>query len=157
MAVQTVDKVDLERYVGLWYEISKMPNRFQAKCKGDVTARYTRRSDGRIEVINRCRTSKGEMDEARGVARVVDETTNAKLQVSFVGLFGVNFFWGDYCILGLGDEYEFAVVGHPERKYGWILARTPTLDEATLQKAHQVLRSTGYDPASFVSTPQKSE
>jgi apolipoprotein D and lipocalin family protein len=76
--VQTVPSVDLDRYAGEWFEIARYPNRFQRQCMGDVSATYTRRPDGRIDVVNRCRTATGDT-EARGVARVVDERTFTKL------------------------------------------------------------------------------
>jgi len=84
----------------------------------------------------------------------VDANTNAKLEVSFVSFLGMNFFWGDYWIIGLGDDYDYAVVGHPERKYGWILARTPKLEETTLDEIFAVLREKGYDPDDFEMTVQ---
>src|SRR4249920_473757 len=76
-AVRTVGKVDLARYVGEWFEIARFPNRFQRQCAGDVRANYATRADGRIDVINRCRTADGSLTEARGVARVVDPRTSA--------------------------------------------------------------------------------
>src|SRR5262245_34408014 len=75
--VRTVPSVDLDRYLGKWFEIARFPNRFQRKCVGDVSATYARRPDGLLDVINRCRTAGGET-EARGVARIVDEQTFAK-------------------------------------------------------------------------------
>lgn len=150
----TVPSVDLERYAGLWYEIAKIPNRFQKKCAGNTTAYYSIRSDGKIDVINRCMKQNGDFDEARGIARVEDPLSNAKLKVSFVRFLGMSLFWGDYWIIGLGDNYEYAVVGTPNRKYGWILARNPKLDEATLQTITELLREQGYDPADFEMTRQ---
>ncbi len=150
----TVPSVDLERYAGLWYEIAKIPNRFQKKCAGNTTAYYSIRSDGKIDVINRCMKQNGDFDEARGIARVEDPQSNAKLKVSFVRFLGMSLFWGDYWIIGLGDNYEYAVVGTPNRKYGWILARNPKLEEATLQTITELLREQGYDPADFEMTRQ---
>jgi apolipoprotein D and lipocalin family protein len=153
---QPVAHVDLDRYVGSWYEIAKIPNKFQKQCVGGTTAEYRLREDGRIDVINRCRTANGVVDEARGIARVVDEKSNARLKVSFVRFLGRNWFWGDYWILGLGPDYEYAIVGHPERTYGWILSRTPTLDEATRSSIDAQLRAQGYDLQQFEPTPQDS-
>src|SRR5512147_2865180 len=86
-AVRTVDRVDLDRYLGEWVEIARFPNRFQRTCAGDVRATYVRRADGRIDVINRCRTTDRSVIEARGVARVVDARTSAKLKVRFAPAF----------------------------------------------------------------------
>jgi apolipoprotein D and lipocalin family protein len=127
--MQTVDAVDVDRYVGNWFEIARLPNSFQDECIGDVTASYATRSDGRLDVVNRCRTEDGAI-EARGVARIVDIETRARLKVRFAPavLSFLPFVWGDYWILGLGHDYSWAVVGSPDRKYLWILARTPALD-----------------------------
>jgi len=150
----TVQQVELSRYIGLWYEIAKIPNRFQKKCAGNTTAKYELREDGRIDVINSCVTADGKNNRIKGVARIVDAATNAKLQVSFVSLLGLRLFWGDYWIIGLGDNYEYAVIGHPQRKYGWILSRTPQLEPTTLATIHALLREKGYNPDEFVMTRQ---
>jgi apolipoprotein D and lipocalin family protein len=152
--LETIKSVDLKKYAGLWYEISKIPNRFQKKCAGGTTAEYTLLDNGKVRVINRCREADGKTNSANGVARVVDKETNAKLQVSFVRFFGRNWFWGDYWIIGLDEDYQWAIVGHPKRKYGWILARTPKLGPEALKKCNGILREKGYNPANFVATEQ---
>jgi apolipoprotein D and lipocalin family protein len=151
--VRTVDEVDLDRYAGEWFEVARYPNRFQRHCTGDVRAIYARRADGRIDVINRCATSSG-MDEARGVAKVVDRATRAKLKVRFAPavLSVLPFVWGDYWILGLASDYSWAVVGSPDRKYLWILARTPALDAESYGRALAVLRGNGFDETRLVRT-----
>ena len=110
--VRTVPFVDLDRYAGDWFEIARFPNRFQRQCVGDVRASYARRADGRIDVVNRCRTDDGRT-EARGIARVVDERTFARLKVRFAPawLSLLPFVWGDYWIIGLAEDYSWAVVG----------------------------------------------
>lgn len=148
-ALTTVSSVDLSRYVGRWHEIAKIPNRFQKKCVGDTTAEYSLRPDGQIDVLNSCRVADGTIDTARGVAKIVDRQTNARLKVSFVQFLGMRLFWGDYWILGLGDNYEYAVIGTPGRKYGWILSRTPQMSQENLEKARQILRQQGYRVESF--------
>jgi apolipoprotein D and lipocalin family protein len=149
---EPVEFVDLERYAGLWYEIAKIPNRFQKKCSGETTALYSIREDGKIDVVNRCNDKTGKPIEAKGIAKVVDKESNAKLKVSFVRLLGIRLFWGDYWIIGLGDDYEYAIVGTPDRKYGWILSRTPSIPSETLDRIYQELRLQGYDPDVFVMT-----
>ena len=148
----TVTKVDLQRYQGGWYEIARLPNRFQDQCVSDVTAAYRIRDDGRIDVTNRCLLADGQTDEALGVARVVEPGSGARLEVSFVSLFGWQLFWGDYWILDLDESYDYSVVGTPGRGYGWILARTPDISPALRVRIDQVLRAAGYDPARFVDT-----
>jgi apolipoprotein D and lipocalin family protein len=139
--LKTVPRVDLDRYLGTWYDIASFPQRFQQGCTG-TTATYTKRPDGQIDVLNRCRKEAldGKEDAARGRARVVDSTTNAKLKVSFFRPF-----WGDYWIIDLGSNYEFAVVGHPSRDYLWILSRTPTMDAAVYDGIIARLRAQGYE------------
>lgn len=149
---ETVSQVDLDRYVGTWYEIARLPNSFQDQCAGNVTADYNRLDDGNIEVVNRCVDKKGVLDEAHGVARVVDRSSNAKLEVSFVSLFGWRLFWGDYWILYLDDDYSHVVVGTPNRKYAWILARTRSLSAQAWERSRQILLRAGYDPDELVKT-----
>jgi apolipoprotein D and lipocalin family protein len=152
----TVAKVDLKRYVGLWYEIARIPNRFQKQCAWGVTAEYILRDDGRIDVINRCRRSDGKTEEARGLARIEDPPTNARLKVSFFSILGWRPVWGDYLIIGLGENYQYALVGSPDRRYGWILARQHKLQEATLKEIFARLRAQGYDPKLFQMTRQEA-
>lgn len=153
-AVNTANFVDLGKYVGKWYEIAKIPNRFQKGCVRNTTAEYKVRDDGEIDVINRCIEADGSVNEAEGLAKVVDEKTNSKLEVSFVSIFGIHLFWGDYWIIGLDKNYQYAIVGHPERKYGWILSRTPKLSEEKLTEAFDILKENGYDPANFEMSVQ---
>lgn len=155
-APKTVASVDLKKYVGLWYEIAKIPNRFQSDCAGETTAWYEILDDGKIKVVNSCSEKDGSKNVADGIAKVVDTKTNAKLEVSFFSILGIRPFWGDYWILGLGNNYDYAVVGTPDRKYGWILSRTPEMTEDQLQQAFQTLKDNGYNPAKFVPTPQKA-
>lgn len=152
--VKTVLSVDLNKYAGKWYEIAKIPNKFQRNCISGATATYKLREDGDIDVINRCTEDDGEIDDAEGLAQIVDTVSNAKLTVSFVSILGFHFFWSDYWIIGLGENYDFAVVGHPTRRYGWILSRTPKLSEEKLGEAFQILKNNGYNPKDFVMTKQ---
>ncbi|MEJ5300547.1 MAG: lipocalin family protein [Thermodesulforhabdaceae bacterium] len=152
--LETVGYVDLSNYVGLWYEIAKIPNKFQRKCDKNTTAFYSLNQNGDIVVVNSCVTSSGERIEVKGLARVVDKNTNAKLKVSFFNFLGINLFWGDYWIIGLSHDYNWAVVGTPGRKYGWILSRHPSLDEQTLGKVKNLLREKGYNPEDFQMTSQ---
>jgi len=150
---KTVASVDLGRYLGTWYDIASFPQRFQEGCTGS-TAMYELRPDGEIDVLNRCRKGSldGEEDSARGRARVVDRTTNAKLEVSFFRPF-----WGEYWIIDLGADYEFAVVGHPSRDYLWILSRTPAMDAAVYSGILERLRAQGYEVERLRRTPQRAD
>jgi len=152
--VATVGAVDLVRYAGLWYELAKIPNRFQKQCARGTTAEYTVRDDGRIRVLNRCVKDDGSTTEAEGVAKVVDTATNAKLKVSFVSFLGWRPFWGDYWVIGLDENYRWAIVGTPDRKYGWILSRTRTLDVDTMEAIFGIIERNGYQRASFEMSAQ---
>jgi apolipoprotein D and lipocalin family protein len=150
----TVPRVDLERYVGKWYEIARYDNRFQKECVAS-TAEYAIRPDGKIEVINRCRkkTVDGKLKESRGKAWVVDKSSNARLKVQFFWPFS-----GDYWIIDLDEEnYSYAVVGHPSRKYLWVLARTPRLDEEVYAGILQRLEDQQYDTSRLKTYPQIEE
>ena len=149
--VQAVPRVDLGRYVGLWYEIGSFPMFFQRNCVGDTTAEYAAKDAGTISVRNRCRTADGFI-EAQGRATVVPESGNGRLKVSFFWPFS-----SDYWIIGLDDEYRWALVGNPNRKYLWLLSRTPQLDAASLQKALDIAARQGFDLANLRMTPQGGE
>ena len=150
----TVKYVDLKKYVGLWYEVAKIPNSFQVQCIKNTTAKYTLTEDGEIKVTNSCIDEDGEVDDASGVVRVVDKKSNAKLEVSFVSFLGWRPFWGDYWIIGLDENYQWAIVGTPNRKYGWVLSRTPNLDNTTLDKIFGIIKDQGYDPKKFEISKQ---
>jgi apolipoprotein D and lipocalin family protein len=153
--LQTVPKVDLNRYLGVWYEIATIPQRFQKGCTG-VTAVYSLRPDGKIDVLNQCHQDSlnGKFKQAHGKAWVVDKQTNAKLKVQFFWPFS-----GDYWIIELDSAgYQYAVVGHPARKYLWILSRTPQMDEALYQELIIRLRDThGYDVMRLNRTRQRGD
>lgn len=150
----TVNSVDIKKYTGLWYEIAKIPNRFQKQCISGTTAQYTLREDGRIDVVNSCIEADGSIDRAEGLARIVDKKTNAKLEVSFFSILGWRPVWGDYWIIGLDENYQWVVVGTPNRKYGWILSRTPQLDNKKNEELFQILKDQGYDPSDFEMSKQ---
>ena len=150
--LEVVGAVDLSRYAGRWYEIARLPNRFEKKCADSVTATYTLRSDGRVDVVNRCRKANGEYTTARGKARIVDKKTNAKLKVTFFWPF-----YGDYWILDLGPNYEYAVVGAPNRDYLWILSRTPQLDEQLYQRLPSEMATRGFATDRMIRTSHPTE
>ena len=152
----TVESVDLRRYAGLWYEMARIPNGFQDQCVWGVTAEYSLRDDGKVGVVNRCYTEDGELEEAKGVARVADETSNARLEVSFFSILGWRPVWGDYWIIDLAEDYSYAVVCSPDRKYGWILARERTLPVDVLEGIFSRLREQGFPAGAFRPTAQEA-
>jgi apolipoprotein D and lipocalin family protein len=148
--LEVVPNVDLQRYLGTWYEIATIPQRFQRGCVG-VTAEYSLRKNGEVEVVNTCvqGTLDGEVRKVRGRARVVDKATGAKLKVSFFWPF-----WGSYWIIGLDADYQWAVVGHPNRNYLWILSRSPQMDDVLYHQLLKLIADRGYDLARIKKTLQ---
>ena len=138
--LETVPEVDLSRYIGTWYEIASYPKWFQKGCTG-TTATYSLGGEGEIRVVNRCRKGslQGKDVSARGRARVTDAGTNARLEVSFFRPF-----WGDYWIIDLDEDYEYAVVGTPDRDSLWILSRAPIMEESVYAGILDRLRGMGY-------------
>lgn len=151
-----VDHVDLTRYQGKWFEIASIPQSFQKQCVSNVTAEYEILPSEEVKVLNSCETEKGDRSEKEGRAKVVDTETNAKLKVTFVKVAGkwVYLFGGKYWVIKLEENYQYAVVGHPSRDYGWILARNPSLPEATLDELRVFLKDRGYDVCKFMITVQ---
>jgi apolipoprotein D and lipocalin family protein len=150
--LEVVPAVDLTRYAGKWYEIARLPNRFQRDCAGDTTATYTLRSDGKITVLNECRTAGGRWKSAKGTARVADaKGPNTKLKVTFFWPFS-----GNYWIIHLDPEYRWAVVGEPGRDYLWVLSREPQLDAELYQQIVERVKQQGFDTGKLLKTPQAS-
>jgi apolipoprotein D and lipocalin family protein len=145
--LETVPKVDLEKYLGKWYEIAHLPARFQEGCN-ETTATYSLLGNGSISVLNECKRN-GKVKLARGKAKVVDKTTNSKLKVTFFWPF-----YGDYWIIKLGDNYEYSVVGTPDRKYLWILSRKPEMDNTLFSELTHFAKSKGFDVANLIGTRQ---
>jgi apolipoprotein D and lipocalin family protein len=150
-----VDSVDLTRYAGKWYEIARLPNRFQEDCIGDVTATYSLLDDGDIKVVNRCTRTNGESVEAEGRARRAgSDAPTSKLKVRFAPSFlsFLPFVWGDYWIIDLASDYSYAVVGEPDRKYLWVLSRSPVMDNDLLAAILARAKNQGYDTAPLIRT-----
>jgi apolipoprotein D and lipocalin family protein len=134
--LQTVSSIDLNRYLGKWYEIYRLPNWFEDDDCLTVTAEYGLRSDGGVSVLNTCHKQSKKV-EAKGIAKVVENSNNSKLRVSFFRPF-----YGDYWILDLANDYSWVLIGEPGGKYFWILARdkklSPELEESLLVKAEKL-------------------
>ena len=145
-APPVVPQVDLDRYLGVWHEIARYPTWFQEGCHGSK-ADYRRGWGGQIRVLNTCREGgpDGPLKSAWGRARVVDTTTNARLEVTFFWPF-----WGDYWIFALGERYDWVVVGSPNRRFVWVLARRPRLPVATWRHIEQRLVQLGFEPGRLI-------
>lgn len=150
--LETVPEVDLKRYSGTWYEIATIPQSFEKGC-ACTKATYTQTDEGYILVENTChKPKKGTIKTVTGKAFVEEGSGNAKLKVQF--------FWpfkGKYWIIDLADDYSYAVVGHPNRKYLWVLSRTPDMKEELYNKILQGVADKGYDLSKIEKTPQCEE
>lgn len=152
-AVTPIRAVDLDRYLGDWYEIASVPAWFQAFCKSGVKANYTRRDDGNIRVTNSCYDANKSYRELVGVAAPRAVTETSRLLVSFVGDSPEDF-GADYWVLYLSEDYDLVLVGEPQRDYGWILSRTPGTTQARLDVVAEQIERQGYTVDQFVLTDQ---
>ena len=141
----TVASVDLERYLGRWYEIARFDHRFERGCS-EVEAFYTLRDDGMIGVENRCRLeAENRTKEAHGRAYIVDEKSNAKLKVTFFWPF-----YGNYWIIDLAEDYRYVVVSEPDREYFWILSRTPEMAQNDIDHILNYASTLGFDTSKLI-------
>jgi len=155
--LEVTPSVDLSRYAGKWYEIARLPNRFQNSCAGEVIADYSLLESNQLKVVNQCRQNNGQTTSAEGEARLAGKSgPNSKLKVRFapVWLSWLPVVWGDYWIIDLAPDYSFSVVGTPDRKYLWILSRTPQMDDAIYQKIVKQTAAKGFDVSRLVRTRQ---
>jgi apolipoprotein D and lipocalin family protein len=148
--IKTVESVDLQRYAGLWYEIARYPNRFEEGCVG-VTAEYQVRNARTIDVVNTCHRPGEPTEVAEGVGKVVARS-GARLRVTFAPTW-IPFAWGDYWILALDEGYQTALVGSPDGKYLWVLARQPAIEASRWNAMLAAAATNGYDPSKLVRTP----
>ena len=147
---RTVERLDLERYLGTWYEIASFPSWFQRNCVA-TQATYSRTGDGRIRVENACRdkTLSGAWNGIEGIAWPAEPGDSTRLKVQF--------FWpmrGDYWVLALDPDYRWALVGHPNREYLWVLSRTRTIEEPRYAEIVALAQAQGYDVTRLRRTPQ---
>ncbi len=156
LEVRPVETFDVTRYLGTWHEIASIPQFFQRKCVRDTKAVYSAGTDALIRVDNLCTRDDGARERASGRARADDPSIASKLEVSFLEIFGEYRFWfaADYWVIALDPNYEWAVVGHPSRRYGWILSRKPLLTTMAVAEIIGRLKSQGYDACEFMVTPQ---
>lgn len=154
--MNTVEKVELDRYLGVWYEVARKPLSFQNKCDRDVSAVYTLNEKGHVTVDNRCYGKAGELHQSVGEAFIQDPPKNSKLKVSFLPeiIRWLPVGRGDYWILKIDKDYETVLVGEPKRKYLWVLSRSKQPDPAVLQEYLDHAKSVGYDLSDLIHTKQ---
>jgi apolipoprotein D and lipocalin family protein len=142
-----VASVDLQKYAGTWYEIARLPNKYQKKCVGNTTAVYSRKSDGDLGVVNQCIGSDGLTQSYKSDAKVMDKTTNAKLKGG----------WGDYWIIDLDPKYQYAAVSDSKGETLWILGRTAKMSDTVYQGILRRIETMGFNPGRLNKTPQNVE
>jgi apolipoprotein D and lipocalin family protein len=149
--LEVVQSIELQRFLGKWYEIGGIPTPEQANCTG-TTATYTAKSATEVDVLNRCfeKSLTGREISAKGRAYIPNPAEPTKLKVEFFWPFA-----GDYQIMALDAEYQYAMIGTPSRRYLWVLSRSPELPESTWQKLIDNATAQGYDAAKIIKTLQK--
>jgi apolipoprotein D and lipocalin family protein len=146
----TVERVDIQRYLGLWYEIGRLPNSFE-KDMTCVTAHYSLKDNGKIAVLNKGYLAKdgGKFNEAKGTAWVPDAQFPGRLKVSFFWPFA-----GDYYIISLDENYQYVLVGDPSRKYMWVLSRTKILDDSIYNSLLEIAKNKGFAIENIIKVDQ---
>ncbi len=147
----TVKSLDLNRYLGIWYEIARFPHSFEKNLVG-VTATYSLRDDGIIKVLNQGykNTLDGKLSKAVGKAKIPDPSKPANLKVSFFWIF-----YAEYNVLELDENYQYAMIGSSSDKYFWILSRTPQMDQSAYEMLLEKARKRGYNLEKLYKVPQK--
>lgn len=154
--VRAIPDLDLTRYAGRWYEVARLPNWFQKKCVRETVAEYELLADSTVRVVNSCRQADSTLSRAEGRARRAERGGPAsKLKVRFAPriLSFLPMVWGDYWVLDLTDDYSMALVGTPDRKYLWILARVPDPDPALYQRMVDAATAQGFDVGRLIRAP----
>lgn len=154
--VAAVPEIDLDRYLGSWFEICRLPLRWEDADARDITATYSEGPGGRIRVENRCLDKEGRPDRSIGVA-VPQDKSNAKLKLSFLPeyLRWIPFTHGDYWVLAIAPDYSVALVGTPDRAHLWLIARTAALPTDVLEDYLAVAKTQGFDLDALI-TPRQS-
>lgn len=156
--VTPVSKLDPQQYTGQWRQIASIPQWFEALCYSDTVANYSINDDGTVRVVNRCLAFGGLEIVTRGRARILDKTTNAQLQVTFLNVGGGWVYPGsepNYIVMGLSPDYRWAVVGDPQRTSAFVLARASILTADEKSKVLAVLSANGFNACSLNTTRQR--
>lgn len=152
---RTVSGMSLEKYMGQWYEIARFENSFQKKCEG-VRVLYSLKSSGNVIVKNQCQTTNDKIKTSKAIGKINKKYhVNSKLKVSFVPLFKyLGWFAGDYWIIDVDkNDYQYALVGSPDREFLWILSREKTLDQSIYIKLKDIAKNNGYNVENLIQTP----
>lgn len=155
--LKTAKDINLNKYLGRWYEIARKPLYFQKKCDYNVSANYELNKNGTVKVDNTCYSQNGKLQQSIGVAKVLNAPVNSKLKVTFLpkALRWLPVGQGDYWILKLDEDYQVALVGTPNKKYLWLLSRSQTLDPVIVEEYLNYAESLGYDLKDLIYTKQQ--
>lgn len=147
LPLQSIASLDVPRYMGKWHEVAKYPNWFQRQCASATQATYSLQANGRVQVINQCKNDKGEWVGVQGEARQIGGADSAQLKVRFAPewLSFIPLVWGDYWVIELDPDHQWALVSEPRREYLWVLSRTPQLPAETYQALLRKLAGLGFD------------
>ncbi len=153
--LQPVSSVEIQRYLGTWYEQAKYPNRFQLMCVSNTTAQYTLLKDGNLQVTNTCNNDKGNATVAQGEAR--KQTQPGTLEVTFAPSWTrwLPVVWANYWVVALDPDYRWSVVSEPKRQYLWVLSREKILNDTDWKTITAAINSAGLNPALLERTVQK--
>ncbi len=154
--ITPVPSINLQQYLGSWYQIAAIPAIYELVCAKDATANYTLAADGNISVANDCTRRNGTVDQVTGEAQPDNPPDDSTLSVSFIDLFGLKFFspTPNYEIIGLDPGYAWAVVVSPDYRSAFILSRTPALSAAQIATTQSILTANGFDPCRLRVTVQ---
>jgi apolipoprotein D and lipocalin family protein len=155
---KAVAQIDVNQYMGKWYEIARIPMSFQKKCVSDVSAEYSLNDDETIKVVNSCRNKDGVMESTEALAWSVNPG-NSQLKVNFLpkGLRWIPFTDGDYWVLRIDQDYQTVLVGGPSNEYLWLLSRSPKIDEATYASYLETASQQGFDVSTIIKTEQNTQ
>lgn len=151
--LRAVPALDVSRYTGTWHELARLPVEHEQDCVRAITATYTLRPDGRLDLRNECTRADGERETVTGVARPGDGPGKFEVRFAPAWLAPLPFVWDDYWVIAIDDEYRWAIVGEPDREFLWILSREPTVDERTLEDLKGRARMLGYDLEQLIVNP----
>jgi apolipoprotein D and lipocalin family protein len=164
--LQPLPSLDVASYMGTWYQVLWIPNRFQKQCVADTAATYRDLGNGTVEVVNRCRTADGKIDSVTGIARPPSGVSRieagrlqpARLEVSFLPAWlrwtGIG--WGAYWVVDLAPDGRYAIVSEASREYLWVLARQPVLTSADEASIRAKLQALGFDLGKLQAHPQSA-
>lgn len=152
--LKPVESVELDRYLGVWYEVARKPLVFQNKCDRDVSATYTLNENGNVNVDNKCYSKDGKLNQSVGEAFIQNAPANSKLKVSFLpsAIRWLPLGRGDYWVLKIDEDYQTVLVGEPDRKYMWVLSRDAHPSEQVVSEYLDYAKSVGYDLSDVIKT-----